>query len=44
MTAPSVDPASDPFTLEVMAGHRLPGIHERRRDFADKDARRMGIR
>ena len=44
MTAPSVNPASDPLTLEVMAGDHLPGIHERRRDLADKDARRMGIR
>ena len=44
MTAASVNPASDPFPLEVMAGDRLPGIHERRRDLADENARRMSIR
>ena len=44
MTAPSVNPASGPFSLEATAGNRLPGIHERRRDLADENARRMGIR
>ena len=44
MTAASGNPATDPFPLEVMAGGRLPGIHQRRRDLADEDAGRMGIR
>ena len=44
MTAASVSPATDPFPLKLMAGDRLPGIHQRRRDLADEDAGRMGIR